>query len=270
MNRTRRLPLTAEAISEVSMDGSVIAALITGGAALIVAVSSNYSSVRNAKHTAENAKAIELLKIENDQKRVKAEQQKAVSRFSEPLARAAYDLQSRLYNILELGFVRVFLMSEKERERMYALNNTTFLVAQYACWTELIRREVQFLDLGENDRTRQILHLQDDISGILGTDFDSPELRIFAGEFRAIGEYMIEDHGKEMVCMGYGRFLVKMTSGTNTLIDAVRLDIENLQQSLEQATPRITRLQNALVDLLLMLDPRYIRFPRERRLKSQL
>ena len=51
------------------------------------------------------------------------------------------------------------------------------------------------------------------------------------------------------------------------LIDALRTDIASLDNQLSQAAERLTNLQRALIDLLEMLDPVYLEFPRDRRSK---
>lgn len=243
------------------MNIAIITSLIAGGVSISTALGAILSSIHNAERTTKNAQEIERLKIENEKKR-------HVSKFSEPFARAAYDLQSRLFNILRMQFIEEFFVNGSVRERSYAVNNTAFLVAQYACWAELVRREIQFIDLGEDNKTRQLLYRQDDIFGIWGTDSLSGGFRIFAGELRAIGEVLIQTHEKEAVCMGYGAFLSEFPPGKNVLIDAVKNDIECLQEGLEGATVRVRRLQHALIDLLELLDPYYIRFPKSRRSKA--
>ena len=58
---------------------------------------------------------------------------------------AAYDLQSRIFNILERGFLDRYYFRGSEREKEYAMENTVFLVAQFLGWTEAIREEIQKL-----------------------------------------------------------------------------------------------------------------------------
>jgi hypothetical protein len=133
--------------------------------------------------------------------------EREIAQLREPLSRAAYDLQSRLFNILRggvLGFVR----AGNERERSYVLDNTVFLVAQYLCWTELTRREVQYIDLGKDEETRCLQRLQDNIYGLWGTSRYPPIFCIFAGEQRAIGEALIQAGPRGLECMGYGAFLI--------------------------------------------------------------
>jgi hypothetical protein len=235
-------------------------ALIAGAVALASAAGTVWSSIRNAERSNANAKAIEQLKIA-------AERQKEISAFSEPLARSAYDLQSRFYNILRQNLVGVYLVNGNDREKSYVVNSTVFLVGEYLCWTELVRREIQFIDLGESNKTRELLRLQDTIYSLWGTDKQPPLFRIFAGEQRAIGEALIQTGARGPESMGYGAFLKTFTTGANPLIDALRADVMSLQNHLSQATERLTNLQRALIDLLGMLDPDYLRFPEDRRSK---
>ena len=67
--------------------------------------------------------------------------------------------------------------------------------------------------------------------------------------------------------MGYGAFLKTFSTGVNPLIDALRADVMSLDSGLSEATDRLTNLQNALIDLLKMLDPEYLRYPEDRRSK---
>src|ERR1051325_3451115 len=71
------------------------------------------------------------------------ESERAVAKFREPLANAAYDLQSRLFNILERNLLQRYVKGGNERTRSYVIDNTTYVIAQYLAWTEIIRREIQ-------------------------------------------------------------------------------------------------------------------------------
>jgi hypothetical protein len=100
------------------------------------------------------------LQSELEQRREQADKtlrlEQVVSRYRDPLLGAAFDLQSRIYNILILGFSG-YLSSGDEGEKSYAVNSTLFLIAQYFGWTEALRRGVQFLDLGEVERSRELV-----------------------------------------------------------------------------------------------------------------
>ena len=249
------------------MKTELLVAIIAGCVALGSAGVTVWSSVSNARHSDANTRAIEELKIASSQAKDAAQKEKEISSFREPLARSAYDLQSRLYNILKQNLIEVYLVRGNDRERSYVTNNTAFLIAQYLCWTELVRRKLQFIDLGENSKTRDLLKLQDTIYSLWGTDAQPPILRIFAGEQRAIGEALISTNAGTSECLGYGAFLTTFINGRDPLIDAIRADIVLLKSSPDQARERLTNLQHALIDLLKMLDPDFIQFPADRRSK---
>jgi len=227
---------------------------------LVVALIAGVVALLSAGGTIWSARQIERLKSVEQRRR-------EISRYSEPLARAAYDLQSRIFNILNKGLIETYLIHGDERERIYVKENTTFLVAQYLCWVELVRREIQFIDLEERKKTRKLLRLQDNISSVWGSDRHPALLRIFAGEQRAIGEALIVVRTRGAECMGYGEFLKAFSEGTHPLIDAVRADVERLGNSAESARSRLIEVQRLIIDLLDILDRDHLRFPLESRSK---
>ena len=121
-------------------------------------------------------------------------------KFREPLAHAAYDLQSRIFNIVKIGFLDLHLKNGNSRTRLYAVKNTLFLIAQYFAWTELVRREIRYIDSGTDEGTRRLARLPDNIYAIWQTDKYDPLLRIFAGEQLAIGERLICEGPRGPMC----------------------------------------------------------------------
>src|SRR5262245_49072609 len=79
-----------------------------------------------------------------------AKAEEVLKRYREPLAAAAFDLQSRLYNILTMDFFETFGGKERGDE---ALTTTLFRLAQYFGWSEILRRDIQFLSFPEDDDT---------------------------------------------------------------------------------------------------------------------
>jgi len=200
-----------------------------------------------------------------EQRRFDAE--RTIARYREPLARAAYDLQSRLYNILQADLLGAFYDHGDDRERSYVRDNTAFLLAQYFAWTEIVRRDLQYIDLGQDEQTRKLARLQDDIYSLFQTDRYNRLFRVFAGEQRAIGERMIQNGSQGRECIGYAAYLDQVAKGGDRLTDALRNDVQDLSTHLPTARPRLVALQHALIDLLTFLDPDFIRFPKERRTK---
>jgi hypothetical protein len=179
--------------------------------------------------------------------------EEVLTRYREPLAAAAFDLQSRLYNILELGFFSNFGGEHPRAEE--ALRTTLFRLAQYFGWTEILRRDIQFLSFPQADDTRRVAELQSDIAKGFLTDDYGPALMTWSDEQRAIGERMIvEEHGK-VLCMGYARFREEcdgmFASWCNRLRDEVAQD---------SARERLREVQHLLCDLVETLDAGRVRY----------
>ncbi len=157
-------------------------------------------------------------------------QLEVVERYREPLVRAAYELQSRLWNIASGGFLARYhpaaegdLGQETQPSRQadelsyreYAVNSTAWLVAQYLCWVELLRREAQFLRLQRHDETVRLQDLLERITHTLSSDSLDPPLRVFRSQQRAIGELMIVEGRDSMGaarsdCRGYASFCERL------------------------------------------------------------
>ena len=189
-----------------------------------------------------------------------------LSKYREPLVDAAYDLQSRIYNILRLDFFGKYLVDGTAAERRYAIDNTLYVIAQYFAWTEILRRKIQFMNFGRVDRTRRVAERQRAI--VQAFQSDDPGLgvayRVWRGEQRAIGEQMIVEAQGEAQVLGYSQFATDREH-------PVWLWLAHLEASMTLPAPastaRLTLLQHALVDLIRELDPeaaRYGRFELER------
>ena len=248
------------------MESALIVATISAVVALLSVAGNVWSSRRNTERANINARAIEDLRAENEQAKDVRQRQREISKYSEPLARAAFDLQSRIYNIVRQGLIHVHYVGGAERARKYVVENTCFLIAQYFCWAELIRRDIQFIDLGTSDANLRLLRCQYQVASAWRTDRYPPPFRIFVGEQRAVGEALLQTGPRGSECMGYGAFLGQIPPGSNDLLDAIRADVRSLVEDVG-AEPRLIAIQNGLVDLLELLDPDHIRFDQDKRSK---
>lgn len=176
-----------------------------------------------------------------------------LTKYREPLAAAAFDLQSRCYNILELDFFGKF---GEEHERFRDAQMTTlFRFAQYFGWTEILRRDIQFLSFPELDDTRDVAKLQKRIADRFATSANDEPLMIWVDEQRAIGERMIvEDQGK-LRCMGYAAFCDVYHECFETLFKRVFDDV-----AAPSTAPRYRGVQHGLSDLVALLDPKHLRY----------
>jgi len=253
------------------MSPELIGIIVSNVVAVISAGIAFYSQKKSTRLEAEleSLRIAEQQRFEREQtaEQRRFEREQTVAKFREPLTQAAYDLQSRLYNILELRLIEAYVVSGDDRTRSYVLDNTTFVIAQYFAWTEIIRSEIQFLDLGEDKETAKLAALRDEIYSIWQGDPEefTSALRIFAGEQRAIGESLIVEGPRGPECIGYGKFLRTLKAKKNPLLEAVRQDVAQLPNDLQGARPRLIALHSALIKLLAFLDPQYVRFPKSSR-----
>lgn len=188
-----------------------------------------------------------------------------LSRYRDPLLGAAFDLQSRLYNIVRRDFLEEYLESSDPASHAYARDSTLWVIGQYLGWTEILRREVQFLDLGEASENRRLQARLQRIAQAFATDDEAltPVLRLFRAEQRAIGELMIapaDAHGR-LTSLGYADFSARVRR------EPLRPWFARLEQDLQRIArepydcPRLVHLQRALVDLVDLLDPDRVRYP---------
>ncbi|MFT9387469.1 hypothetical protein [Acetobacter sp.] len=194
------------------------------------------------------------------------QREKEVSVYREPLAHAAFDLQSRIYNILERRFLNRMYVNGTERTREYSVENTSFLMAQLFCWFELTRQELYYIELKKAEDTEKLMHLQDHVQTLWGADRAEYQNAccIFAGEQRAIGENLIIRRDGISACMGYAQFMDTFPPGKNKQMDIVRAEVRELAaDDGHAARTRLVKIQHYLIDILTFLDPDSRRFPRE-------
>ena len=189
-----------------------------------------------------------------------------VSTYREPLLDAAFDLQSRLFNLLR---GRGFFWDDPAS---YPLDHTLYVFAQYLGWREIIREEVRFLDLGATEATRRLGELLENVTSTISTSTAGvpASFRLYRGEQKAMGEQMMVMRGQRYRCLGYADFVAALREESFAAwFDKLRADLVGLRER-RRATGRLGRLQHALIDLIDYLDPDRIRFSETRRRRAQL
>lgn len=190
------------------------------------------------------------------------EAKRVVARFREPLSRAAFDLQSRIYNMVNLDILDRFHLHGSPREREYVVQSTLYVFAEYLGWTEIIRREVQFLDLGDVEDSRRLAELQVHISESLLRSDLPPPFRVFRGEQRAIGELMIDSSTDPPHCLGPAAFAQRTEPEFRRWFETLEADVDWLAAQPDRRAERLVGVQRALVDLIHFLDTEGRRFPK--------
>lgn len=187
-----------------------------------------------------------------------------LARYSEPLARAAFDLQSRLYNICEGGFATSTTISDDYRDL-----STRWLFGQFLAWVEIIRREVQVIDYGDLRRTAELQRHLFDVSDILAsTTIKGAGLRLYRVEQRAVGELMVVERragsggSRRSDCMGFAEFVRRHEADPAFArwFEPVGVGMQSLPGP-DSAAVRAALTQRALIDLIDFFDPAQVRFP---------
>ena len=183
---------------------------------------------------------------------------KAAERVYEPLAQAAAELQSRIYNIVETGWVP--LMKRYESHGDYAITSTAFLFAHYFGWIEA-RRQAVLSSSGEGRRDAGVQHLIDGVTKILRRSDNSEGFLFFTTEQRGIGELMCtwETHPSTVArtpnVLGYAAFRQRFYDDPDfakwfgPIIAGMALVAKGDVQ-------RLVDIQAALVALIDQLDPK--------------
>jgi hypothetical protein len=185
-----------------------------------------------------------------------------LSRYSEPMARAAFDLQSRLYNIS-----RKWFMTGSDTPEDYRRLSTLWLLGQFLGWLEIVRREVQVIDYGDVHRTAELQRHLFDVVDIFSSDsIADPALRVFRAEQRAIGELMVTERivgdSRHSDIMGYAAFVERLetTPAFRRWFSRWIDDLDALMKG-HQVGVRLILVQHALISLIDFFDPEWVRFP---------
>jgi hypothetical protein len=182
---------------------------------------------------------------------------KALDNYREPLLAAAYELQARLYNILQLKFVERYISDDTAGKRDPAIESTLYVFAQFFGWREIIRREVQYLRFSRDRHTREIGRLLQDIGETFLSDKYGSQFMIWRVEQRGLGERMILSADSKMTCLGYASFIERRPTMQEWL-QPLENDLENLR---DDGRKRLTELQHLLLELVRQLDDKQKRYP---------
>ena len=183
-----------------------------------------------------------------------------VRRYRDPLLHAAYELQSRVWNIVDRGFLTAY-----GGPGGYGELSTLWVFGQYFGWAERLRRDVQFLDLGTQRANRELAKRLAAIRFALASDtqVDDPRFMVFRAEQRAIGEVMI---GADGTVLGFAAF--SRAYGGDPVFAGwfakLAHDLEAVRHEERPEHYRLRLLQGRLMDLVDLLDPQRVRFGSER------
>ena len=243
------------------MSIAVLVALISAGVAVCSALVTAFTATRSVRlqHALSLQRArLERLEVHQDLTR----------RYREPLLLAAFHLQARIYNMVESGFVARHMSSVDPEERDYARASTLYRVGDYFCWIEILRRDLQFLDLGDEQKTSELVERLDVVSHTFSNTewFPTSVFRLFRDEQRALGEVMLEPVGGEprrCQCIGYATFVERLERdfGFARWFSRLSAEVDKLVDPAPGQLDRLIEVQLALINVISFLDPDGRRFP---------
>ena len=232
----------------------LIIAFISAGISIVTLAMNQRSVVRNRETEARINRARHL------------------SSVREPLAHAAFELQSRLYNLLRGGFHDAYLCdvegdAERERRAWFSIQHTSYLFAQSLYWSDRLRREFETADLDSYPWSRALVRIDADLRSILRNDAQrfwqghEPPFMVFEGEQRSIAEIMTIRDGSGTVCRGFNAFLEDDAVQQHKTIQYVARTITEWDRQAKGTYRKFEILQFRLLDLVRAADPEMRRFP---------
>ena len=243
------------------------AEIITAVTAAVVSVVSASISVYGQLS---KAKLKDRLEKQNKTEEKAAISKEIVEKYRNPILKAAYDLQSRLYNIVNHNFLLDYYHSPDYKD--YAIHSTLYVIAEYLAWVEILRREIQFLDLGDVEMNRRLEDLMYRISQAFFSGKIEMTFCLFRGEQRAIGEIMLStrtlSERQNYECIGLATFVQRLKDPDfSQWFVKLQQDIEKIANTENRHQQRLIKLQHALIDLIDFLDENCIYFSPEYRRK---
>jgi len=228
------------------MSTQVVVAVVSAVVALVGAVVAGLMTTWSAQRTRRYENLLEAQRRELS----KAEQAEVVlSRYRQPLLAAAHNLQSRLYNIVDQAYLTLYLHCGDSDQERYARDYTIYVLAEYLCWAEIIRRDLRFLDLGSEDGNRELVRKLDATHRAIGREKAPRALRLFRGEQRAIGELMMAPTGDpgsaRYESLGYVQFCARLDDDLSFArwFQRLRDDIDKVATSDRSDHSRLIALQ---------------------------
>jgi hypothetical protein len=194
-----------------------------------------------------------------DQVKRRSEAKALVHKYRDPLMLAAYDLQSRLWGLVQQNLLR-YTEDENKKDLIYVY--TAFLVGQYLSWTYILRRQAQFLRFSTDKTNGQLNQILDIITNEFSLDRHVGEdpFMLWRGQQMAIGELMTLAEEGQLYCMGFAAFAVKYQNDADfkkwfqPVESGITLLVKASAEGNTVANYRLRRLQHQLVDLVLLLD----------------
>jgi hypothetical protein len=253
------------------MDAGVVAALITAGISLLVALLGAGLTIRENNKTrkaqqsinkAQISANIELERVRSDHERlVEAEKRRAEAAAQldlsrEPLLSAARDLRDRMGNIRKNSFLYYARGSALSHRQEMAKRGTAFRLARYWAVLEDLYGTTDLLAFERNEDTRPVTNLVKEIGQTFAKDshgMGGQRLMMWREEQRAIGELMITTNitGDAHRYINYATFVQRYDELFAPWFSGF---LEDLAEDNSEQSPRLERIHRLLIELVAALE----------------
>lgn len=248
------------------MDASIIVALISSSASLVISISGTAWTARQDVRArnfqreltdAQSQSQVELERLRHELQQADRDaehQSQALARLEtlrEPLLVAAYELGGRIDNIQTRGFLN-YLEGSGYRART-ALLSTLHRFASYFAQQEALRAGLGFARL-DDQTASAIADLLSHIGRTFATDkldwidSESPRFMFWREEQRAIGELMLD----RADVVGYATFATRYDERFALWFAAFEADLSTAGAA--EGSKRLERLRRLLAELVMRLD----------------
>ena len=235
------------------MDSNTALAIVAMLFSVVSVVLSGWFSIRTARIRSE---------LEAEHERRKEEEvghQGGPSRLRAAGPGPQLELQSRIFNIVETGWVGIVKRYESHHD--YTETSTAFLFAHYFGWIEA-RRQAVLSSSGEGGRDEQVQKLIDGVLNTLRRNEFGEGFLFFSAEQRAIGELMFSwqpTRNAELFephVTGYATFVrhYREDAEFRRWFTSIGAGIDRVSKGDNR---RLIDIHHALVVLILALDPKH-------------
>jgi len=242
------------------VDPAIWAALIAGTAGAVSGGLGLYASRNQASR--EDARQERIARLENELAEARANRERQVqaetilARYRDPLISVTFELQDRLQNLLRKKGQSVLVYLAVPGRGELAIRSTLFRFAQYFGWAEIVRREIQFLEVAPASSMGSVQDAVGKVGWAFATDTLGSDFMLWREEQRAIGEHMLSEDAGARTSIGFARFNDRYTDEFAPWLDSVAT---TLQREFDRR--RLVELHHRLIDLGKRLDPDEIRYP---------
>ncbi|KAF2209095.1 hypothetical protein CERZMDRAFT_87274 [Cercospora zeae-maydis SCOH1-5] len=230
-----------------------------------------------AEHKSRTDQQLETLKLTLERRKVA---ENLTEKYSPPLLVAAYDLQQRLFELVEYPISRQHVSTQEGVEDLKIF--TCYLLAQYIVYAWILRTKTGYLSFARDARLKNLrnaMYMIDqeldqrrdevgdgaNVGAWPGARYTIAERMVVAGSRRDVNELL--DGGFGLEVKGYDQFLVEWKENFRLPMGVFCQWIDDMLEGrvkrLEHRDAALRCLQHLLVDLVMELDVKAAYIPED-------